>query len=347
MRKNFFLLVFLSCFIDLFSQTAIQFPETEKFELYINQRTKNIIESIYTLALNNQIKAYQNDSFNSYFSPHYLQLRGSSTFPNSDSIAYLKKEDLAGFYFVKAIEPSKRDETVQYSIVGVAPLFTISYGGYSYGRERLFMAKLSEVKKHLPESDYQFLIQLGRYASLDNQIKILDEPWSPFQQVNFEKHQYIRIDSAFMAKMAKMLHIGGAYYDIIRFNERYRHPVMLKDVQTGKMIDMEDIRTVYCDSMHLVVPASNNIPEHDTVICSYFDFRYADSIVYDKNGKVDYLTIHVERAKTNAYGWVVGYNNPCFRIGTDIYRREDAGKTMLWYYEDYLKWKSNQQNVKH
>ena len=344
MKKNFFLYAFCLCTQGIFSQTAIQFPETEKFELYINQRTKKIIESIYTLALNNQIKAYQNDSFNSNFSQHYLPLRGSSTFPNSDSIAYLKKEDLAGFNFIKAIEPSKHQETIQYSIVGVELLFSVYYNGYSHGRARLFTAKLSEVKKHLPESEYQFLIQLGRYASLDNQIKILEEPWSPFQQVNFEKHQHIRIDSAFMAKMAKMLHIGGAYYDIIRFNERYRHPVMLKDVQTGKMIDMEAIRTVYCDSMHLVVPKHNNIPEHDTVICSYFDFRCADSIVYNPKGKVNYLTIHVERAITNSYGWVVGYNHPCFRIGTDIYRREDAGKTMLWYYEDYLKWKNSVKN---
>ncbi len=347
MKKNFFLLFFLSCFIDLFSQTAIQFPETEKFELYINQRTKNIIESIYTLALKNQIKAYQNDSFNSYFSPDYLRLRGSLTFPNSDSIAYFNKEDIAGFNFVKAIETSKQKEFIQYSIAGVEILFRLRFGNQYGGRARLMTAKLSEVKKHLPESDYQFLIQLGRYASLDNQIKILEEPWSPFQQVNFEKHQHIRIDSAFLSKMAKMLHIGGAYYDIIRFNERYRHPVMLKDVQTGKMIDMEAIRTVYCDSMHLVVQKRNNIPEHDTVICSYFDFRYADSIVYNQKGKVDYLTIHVERAITNSYGWVVGYNNPCFRIDIDIYRREDAGKTMLWYYEDYLRWKNTQAIIKH
>jgi hypothetical protein len=54
MKKKFFLLVFLGCFQGLFSQTAIQFPETEQFETYINQRTKKIIESIYTLALNNQ-----------------------------------------------------------------------------------------------------------------------------------------------------------------------------------------------------------------------------------------------------------------------------------------------------
>jgi hypothetical protein len=258
----------------------------------------------------------------------------------------LKKEDIAGFNFVKAIEPSKRQETIQYSIIGIEILYSVYYYGNSHGRGRLMTANFSEVKKHLPESDYQFILQLGRYASLDNQIDIRESPWSPFQQVNFEKHQYIGIDSAFLSKMAKMLNVGGAYYDIKRFNERYRHPVMLRDVQTGKMIDMEDIRTVYCDSMHLVVPAQNSIPEHDTVICSYFDFRGADSIAYDKKGKVIHLTIHVPRAITNSYGWVLGYKNPRFQIAADIYRREDAGKTILWYYEDYLKWKSNQQNLK-
>lgn len=345
MKKIFIFLVFFLLNLSAFSQDTIQFPETEQFERYFNQRAKNIIETIYTLALKNQIKAYKNDSFNSFYSPDYIPLRGACKFPNSDSIAYFKKEDIAGFNFIKSIKSTKRKETVQYNIEGIELLFRIIYGGQYGGRAQLITVKLSDVKELLSKSDYQFIIHLGRYASLDNQIKIRENPWASFQEVNFELHQFIDIDSAFMSKMAKMLYHGGAYYDIIRFMERdhpSNHPVMLKDIQTGKMINIEDIRLVYCDSMHVVCLAQNNIPEHDSIVCSYIDFKLVDSIYYDKKGQVSNFSMHIQKPILNQYGWIKGYTYPRFKIGIDIYQRVDAGSLMLWYYEDYYKWRKSQ-----
>lgn len=347
MKKIFILLVFFLLNLSAFSQDRILYPEKEAIEKYLYSRTQNIIESLYTMVLNGKIKAYVRDSLTRTYPDSILPHLGETFTPNSDTVQRFNKKDLKGLYFLRKISNLYYLESEQSKLTGIALLYQWGYGNTKGIIYPMMWLKLSELELAIPEYDYWFLIYMGRYAGLCNQVKEIDNFWSPMQQIHFENNQYLKMDSAFMSKMAYMIQSGRHYFDIWRVEERdhNKEPIMITDVQTGKKIDIADIRFLYCDEITVRIRAQGNVPEHDSTLCDYSFPRYADSIFYKKSGDVSGFGTFVSRHRINEQGQYESYT-PRFIIPFGLYYRNQGGFSILWFLEDYNRWRKTQANFK-
>lgn len=333
MKKSLLIVLFIFFSVGLKSQQTIKYPDAEELEKYIKERTDLLLHSLYDRCLSGKIPAYLRDSCVHAIPIMDIKLRGSFLSEDKDAIVPFNKKDISGLWFLRTIK-SNLDQTTQVlEISAVAILFHPIYNGHALPNQPLLWMKLSDIKSSLNADDFKFLVLLGNYAALNNQIKINDYDWSPNEQISISKNQYIAVDSMLMNKQARMILSGGSYFSIWQYEGRdlkTKSPMKLYDYQLKKYLYLYEIGPIYSDTILVLY---NNL---DSMIAYPCYPTYCDSLITDKNNKV--LGLQCSLPNNDVHNDPKLAKPKTFRIDREVYSKFEGGRITLWYLEDYLRW---------
>ncbi len=318
------------------SQQLVQYPKEDSLNVYIKERTNGIIRNLYDLSIGGKIPAYLRDSLNIKTPSEILKILGGYIDSNGITVPFDRK-NISGLWFLRTIQSSLFQSTQVLELSAIALLFKPTYNGFIGNDFPICWIKLSDIKNVVDSNDYKFLLLLGNYASLNNQVKFHDNNWSPNQQISVEGKQYIKIDSSFLLKMSKMIVSGRSYFSIWQYagrDNKKEKPFPIFDYQLNKYIGLYETGHLYPDSVLVLYGNRDSMIEYARYP------TYCDSIIINSNYQIIGLNTFIRYYNSNK---TIYYR---FRIDASAYRNFEGGRVTLWYLEDYLRWKKKYKNGK-
>jgi hypothetical protein len=335
-------LIFLLClsFIPAKAQTRIAIPSEKEFEHYFYARQQGITTKLYNLALQGRIKAYKTDSLASFYSQLELKDRGSRQVELK--MQTFKPEELQGIMFLKGISPIEAGVADTSRLLGLALLFEPYYGGIKGIIQPMFWVSTSDLKNMLEESEMEFLSSIYFYSRNSNSVRMYWEADNPsfdaFWDLNNSNRVHIWPDSTFYKMAVSMLKYSQFYFPVLFHDMGHRESTknpLIFDEQQNKHITRTEFDNTYkrFETVFLSTDPNNPAIGKDTTFEQPFNWDFVNAISFDNKTK-----------KLSKYHFSFRLNETDkktldFYINVSFNRHLAAVQPIIWFYEDYIRWK--------
>lgn len=365
-------LIFISLYLvfsaELSAQQKISVPTANEFSDYLHDRQKQIEQKIYNLALQRKIKAYKTDSFKSVYDSATFALRGTRDLLNSPDnkgvntiivdgnvkLLAFNPLETKGLIFLKKVL-SKPGETEDRSrLAGVAVLYQPEIAGFLLRRQPMFWTDIEELRKVLTADELKFLNLIYYYCQNNNSgFDILgyteDYTYDYFLDLNNRQSVYITPDTALYKKLISMLTKSEFYIDLLLYpevsyyynepggsgNARTAEKPIIYDEQQKKYIRLSEFQDRYKQKITVFISTDMDDPTkgRDSTFTEWRRFENIHAISFDNAGK-QLLKYHFIFKKD-------GNDKQDLMFYIDVKQNAaiDAVKPIIWFYEDYIRWK--------
>ena len=342
--KSMMVIVLLNMAAGLNAQQNHPLPDQMELQNYLVERCQKIQDNLFEKAQNGEFTLYKTDSLKSTYNLKEFKMRWAKSYLNIDTMVPLGKEDMMSLRFLKSYSNSIFSEKESSQWTGIAITFQPVLANMPLPEQPLVWLKTEELKKQLPDSDYQFLVLLFQYSSNSNCYKWYWEYDNfPFMQLNIEKTMHIQADTALFKRVSGMIASSHFYIEHIGLFLSVNNPdkYMVMDEQGKRRIPIHDIGLTYKEIIPIFISTDENDPTkgYDSTYTLQKKIEKINTVTFEeKSGKITQYNCEIPG---NAIGQMAK-----FSIYPDFFKGFEASELMVWYIEDYLRWKLAQKTSK-
>lgn len=342
MKYLFLLILLINTYLH--GQNTLDIPASAEFSKYLYARQDDIEEKLYYLALGGKIKPFQNDSFATVYNTTDFKERGGMEKrldmdtmimirSESDRVPFAPK-DITGIWFSEHVGNSKEMVTIN-TLKGIALTYQPVFGGVKIMPIPLCWIKTADLIKNLPHQDLEFLLQLLHYGRNSNYVGEVPEK-DVFQYLNTSGQRIIKPDSSLYNKLVGMLTNSEFYISEQLYFEKGPRSLANKifDEQLRRVITIDTFNRRYRYEVAIFIQTNPDDPTqgHDSLIYIPYQLDKVYAVSCDKQTK--------QLTQYHCSVYIPGIKRQeVYTFSIPINRNYSAAKPVIWFYEDYIRWK--------